>query len=145
MILSLQATSQTNIGDSRKAVKRTLEWYLKKYDLPDPVLETDTSLQLFLRGPKVKKADFIYHFDTNNKCDYELRIACDTCVLTYLNDAIDLKYYDFKQISPTTFLSNYYKQVLIEIMNKEDTYSIRFSKTNFTREDHKNIWKEYKH
>ncbi len=145
ILLSLTCFSQIAVGDSRKSVKRNLEQYVKKYELPDNcVIETDSSLHLLLREPKFKKADFIYHFDAANKCDYELRIACDSCTLTYLNDAIDLKYYDFKQISHTTFLSNYYKQVLIEIFNKDDTYSIRFSKMHFTREDHRNIWKEFK-
>src|SRR4051812_43398837 len=105
VLISISATcfSQSFIGSSRRKVKKDLSKYISKAKVSASISETDTTIALPLRDPNFKPADFLFHFDSEGKCDRETRIACDSCINRYLDEALSNKSYGWIKINPATF------------------------------------------
>ena len=135
---SLAGVSQYYIGNSKGKVKKKSERYIAKIGSNAIIQETDSTLVLPFRDLKYKEADFIYHFNKKNTCDYELSIACDSCITVYLKNALDDKSYKWQQLNSKTYIAQYSKHQIISLLQSNGKPAMLVTKISLNRKEFAN-------
>jgi hypothetical protein len=127
------AYTQGFVGANKRQVKRTLAKYSKNTHITPVINETESKYEFLIRDSSYRPADFVYLFDKNNKCIEETRVACDSCVQKYMNEALAKKQYAWVQVTPNLYLSKYNRHLLIEWIPAAETSRLIIKKIDWTR------------
>ena len=133
LLITGTCVAQDYIGDTRKKVRKNLEKYIQSTNVSSKIYETDSSLVLLLDDPNYKPVDFVYLFDKDDQCIAELRSGCDTCIIKFMEDALDRTTYQWKQISPAKFISNSRYRLSMELFGIEKGSLLAVRKLNLSR------------
>jgi hypothetical protein len=127
------AYAQGFVGANKRQVKRTLAKYSKSAHITPVINENESSYEFLIRDSNYRPADFVYLFDKNNKCIEETRVACDSCVQKYMNEAIAKKQYAWVQVTPNLYLSKYNRHLLMEWIPAAERSRLIIKKIHWTR------------
>lgn len=141
IIVPVHVFSQGYINKSRAGVRQAVEKILARNDtIRFRLRETDTSLHFMVRDPNLWPADFIYTFDEAGKCNSEEVIAgCDSCFNQYLETALRNKKYRWKKLNDRLYISQFSKNMLLEIPANNTGHSFFIRRLNWTRSTYKTL------
>lgn len=135
---SLGVNCQEFIDNSRSKVMKKLEKYVKNNDLKSGISQTDSSISLFIDDPRKKPAEFIFLF-SGEKCAEEIKIACDSCVMKYLDETLLEKSMGWQKMNDSTYLSKYTRHRMMSIHFNGNASSLRIRKTNWDKKAYSGI------
>lgn len=117
VLLPIAGYGQGFINQSKKRVLHDLEKQAAAIDTINTLLsETDSSIHYSFRDEKLLPADFIYHFDRNDKCNAEIVIAsCDSCFNKYLQRALARTKFGWKKLKENLYVSGFAQKMMLEI------------------------------
>ncbi len=106
LFLATHASSQDYINLNKTKARKTFQKYADNKKYQTVIQETDSTLTLLLRDPKVQNLDIYVHFDQRGKCDRELQtFSCDSCYRKQLDTLLSSKYYKWIKVSTNTYFS----------------------------------------
>ena len=126
------------IDYSPSKVKKKLEQYMAKNELKAVLIQTDSVISLKIDDPRGKPATFQFHF-LEQKCVEEIKIACDTCVINYLNGILQDKSMGWKNMNQNTWVSKFSKHRMMFVESNGTTYSLRIRKTNWDKKTYNGV------
>ena len=136
LLLSVQGFSQNYINKTKAQVKKELDTYvLKNAGLTPSVAETDSSIELSVKGLSSLPTNFTYRFDKTGKCNTEkVTTFCDSCYTKSLEAVLANKQYQWKKINANQYVSNFASRMLIELALDNKDFSFIILRTDWSKE-----------
>ncbi len=87
--------------------------------------DNDRILKVLTRDSNYSPLDIIYKFDSNDKqIEYTLIAGCDSCFQKYCQKELNNKYFKWKKLNDTTYISPYIQKRFLYIHQSTLTYLI---------------------
>ena len=129
---------QDFIDKSREKVKEKLEQYLRDNGLHSVLTINDSLISLRIEDSSVKPTLFIFHF-IDEKCVEEIKVSCDTCVISYMNGILVNRSMQWKKMNDTTWLSRFSKRRMLVLELNGTMSALRIRKTNWDKKTYKGV------
>lgn len=134
----LWVMGQAFIDHSPSKVKKKLEKYLEENDLRSAIVQKDSVISLLIDDPRAKPASFIFKF-RDEKCVEEVKIACDTCVMKYLDGILQNRSMEWKKMNESTWLSKFSKHRIMIVDLNGHSSSLIIRKTNWDKKTYNGV------
>ena len=129
MLITITCFSQGFINKSQEKVVKILSEDYKNKSINFNLQQTDSTIILLVRDPKVQNLDIQFHFDKEGKCDRErYTLSCDSCYSKFLNGVLNKKEYNWVKVNEHTYSSKIAYKLLLSLEPRIPfTYSIQRS------------------
>ncbi len=138
LLTTQSAISQGYLGLTRKQVQKGFEKYISKNDYEQSkVVQTDTSIILFIRDSTIKPMDFSCYFGESRVCLKEISIAdCDTCLRKNMDTALGKEKYGWKKIGIDSYVSKYGKKIKMHLFKTDKDFRLVAEKVRWNRKEY---------
>ena len=131
ILLSISHTSlsQQNILDKKSKIKKRVEKYYEKTKRKYTVTETDSTVTYALTDSITLPATYVYYFNEQGRCEKEETIySCDSCMQKGVELSLKNKFINWKKISATSHYAGFPYYTLMEPVNVNGQFILRFTR-----------------
>jgi hypothetical protein len=142
LFLPLAGFSQVYINQTKSKIKEETATLLKGNDsLNAEYAESDSTLEIKIRGKNGIDSDHIYKFDAQGKCISQKTIThCDTCHKKMLQPLLALKKYRWRRINQNQYVAKFSENIFLEIQEIGQTYWFVIFKLNLGRKMYRSLF-----
>lgn len=142
IIIPSAGFSQVYINNTKKEIKEeVVANFNGKENITPEFSETDSTLEMKIRGKNVIDADYIYKFNKSGKCISQKTITgCDSCHQTLLQSVLALKKYKWRSLNQNQYVSKFSKNVLLEIQEMGQTYWFMLFKIKLSKKMYRSLF-----
>jgi hypothetical protein len=137
LLISTTGFSQIFVDQSYKRVESRLQRDFKNDKVI--VTKTDTTIIYLLRDSTFSPMDLYCSFDAKKNCFFQkLSFDCDSCYHKFTKQILAAKAFNWQNISPEHYVSNYYEHLLLVTDDKNRFYTITL--VHYTRDEYKQLF-----
>lgn len=142
LFLPLAGFSQVYINQTKSKIKEEAATLLKGNDsLNAEYAESDSTLEIKIRGKNAMESDHIYKFDKLGKCISQKTITrCDSCHQKLLQPLLVLKKYRWRRINQNQYVAKFSENIFLEIQEIDQTYWFVIFKLNLSKKMYRSLF-----
>jgi hypothetical protein len=136
VLLMTSGCSPMVFYSNKPAVRKELKQYGNTNQLKTIIVETDSTISLFVRDSSKQPLDIVYHYDrSGNWYSKTVSLNCDSCFQKYLSFNLSDKKMEWTKMNNIQYVSNVKQRLELEI-NQEKPYSYIIRRSSLTRKEH---------
>lgn len=130
LIISHTLYSQYFMGKTRGQLRDHWKMHLAKNPMRVDFNEFDSLITIDVRDSNFKKIDYVYIFGENKKCNTEITLGCDECVVNFFNENVKARKYHWKKQNDSLYQSNFSGGLSMELFKQDSLNVLRVRKSN---------------